>query len=119
MNEIIACCGLVCHTCPIYLAAREPDPSRKETMLNEIIKMGKEYYGVEFKLEEITECDGCMSDTGRLYFRCKDCQIRNCAKDKDLSSCACCDEYPCDKLAGIFKADTEAKSRLDLRRGKF
>ncbi len=33
-----------------------------------------------------------------------DCAIRNCAKDRGVTACGFCSEYPCAKLKTLFKS---------------
>ena len=116
---MIAYCGLDCLSCPIYTATRLQDKEKKKEKREEILHLIKEHYGIEFKLEDITECDGCMSETGRLFSGCKDCPIRECARQKELESCAYCDEYVCGTLEEFFAKEQKAKTRLDkLKRQK-
>ena len=119
MAEIISYCGLLCKSCPIYLATRETNVSRKQEIVFEIIHACKEHYGIEYKYEDINDCDGCTSDTGRLFIGCKDCKIRKCAAQKGIENCAHCDEYACDNLLESFKSDPGAKERLDMIRDSF
>ena len=113
MNGIISYCGLDCHACPIYIAGRETDHAKKEKMIYEIVLACKEHYGVDYKYEDINECDGCKSESGRLFFGCSDCKIRKCAVEKGIENCAYCDEYACNNLMEFFKSDPGAKTRLD------
>ena len=110
---MIAYCGLLCQECPIYLATREIDKSKKEKMIYDIIHQCKEIYGIEYKFSDITDCDGCKSGNGRLFKGCVDCKIRKCAIKRGLKNCAYCEEYACDSLMELFKSDPNAKIRLD------
>ena len=61
MKEMIAHCGLVCSKCRSFLATlRDDDEARAGTAV---------YYaktcGFHLKPEDIN-CDGCLSDSGRL-----------------------------------------------------
>jgi hypothetical protein len=116
MNEIIAYCGLYCHSCPIYLATREMDEEKRYKMRVDIARQIKEHYGQESKPEDVTDCDGCKTETGRLYSGCKNCQIRKCGSRKGIENCAHCNEYACEKLEKFFVTDPEAKKRLDAIR---
>ncbi|MEJ2495000.1 MAG: DUF3795 domain-containing protein [Ignavibacteriaceae bacterium] len=116
MNTSISYCGLVCESCPIYLATRETNKSKKKKMIYDIIDMCATHYGVNYKYEDINECDGCKSTSGRLFFGCNDCRIRRCAIEKGVENCAYCEEYACNNLFEIFKTDPGAKTRLDLIR---
>jgi len=116
MTEIISYCGLLCQCCPIYLATRETDISKKQEMIFEIIRACKEHYGIEYKYEDINDCDGCISDTGRLFIGCNNCKVRKCAVQKGVENCAHCDEYVCNDLAELFKSEPGSKKRLDMIR---
>ena len=113
MNEIISYCGLDCQACSIYLTTIEIDQTKKEKMIYEIIHACKEHYGVDYKYEDINDCDGCKSERGRLFFGCSNCKIRECAIGKGIENCAHCDKYACENLMELFKTDPRAKTRLD------
>jgi hypothetical protein len=112
MTEMLAYCGLVCDTCPIHLATLETDKGKQERMRAEIVRMCKEHYGMVYAIDEITDCDGCLTDGERLFSACKNCLIRACARGKNLQNCAFCPDFSCEKLEAIFKTDTEARKRL-------
>ncbi len=113
MTEIIACCGLVCQTCPIYLATRQENKEEQARMRAEIAQLCKEQYGVNYEPEDITDCDGCQTEGERLFSASKNCPIRKCARQKGLENCAYCTEYACGKLEAFFSTDPTAKTRLD------
>ena len=115
-SEMIAYCGLNCITCPIYLATREKNPEKQRQMKEQIVIAIKKYLGEEKRVEDITDCDGCKAQSGRLYSGCQKCQIRECAMQKHLENCAYCRQYPCEKLTRFFDSediDGGAKKRLD------
>ncbi len=112
MDEEIAYCGLVCRTCPIYLAAREEDKEKQARLREAIALVCNEKYGMMYGPEDITDCDGCRTG-GRLFAGSRSCAIRKCAVDKGVINCAYCADYICGKLEGFFAADQEAKVRLD------
>jgi hypothetical protein len=116
MNEMLSYCGLVCNSCPIYLATREKDKSKKDKMIYNIIDMCKKYYGNDYKYEDINQCDGCKSETGKLFFSCSGCKIRKCAVEKGIENCAYCNKYACEDLSKMFNSDPGTKTRLDLIR---
>lgn len=116
MENGMAYCGLVCHTCAIRLATCQEDPTKQREMRAEIARQIEEHYGQEFKPENVGECDGCKADTGRLFAGCRTCQIRKCAMDKGIESCAYCSDYPCEALEKLFTTDVEARKRLDTIR---
>jgi hypothetical protein len=113
---MISYCGLDCHTCLIYLAAREINKTNKEKMISEIVDKCKEHYGVELEYEDILDCDGCKSVIGRIFTSCSNCKIRKCAIEKEIENCAHCSEYACENLMALFKTDPCAQTRLDIIR---
>jgi hypothetical protein len=116
MTEMIGYCGLTCQTCPIYLATRQENKEEQARMRAEIVQQCKEQYGMNYELEDITDCDGCQTEGERLFSACKNCLIRKCAREKELENCAYCTEYACGKLEAFFNTDPTAKTRLDAVR---
>jgi hypothetical protein len=116
MNEIIAYCGLVCHSCPILLATREENSEKRDMMRVDISEQIRKHYGTEYRPQDITDCDGCKSESGRLFSGSKKCEIRKCAREKSIENCAHCNEYACERLDKFFATDPEAKKRLDVIR---
>ena len=114
METFISYCGLMCQGCPIFWATAEKNEDKKRKMKTVIAKMSNDHYKTNFGPENIVDCDGCKTENGRLFAGCYDCQIRNCAKSKNISSCASCEEYSCDKLDQFFKENPESKIRLDI-----
>lgn len=117
MDDMIAYCGLTCHTCTIYLATREKDQEKRNKMRIEIARQIKKRYGQECKPEDVADCDGCRAEDGRRFCG-GDCQIRKCARDKGLENCASCTEYACEKLKKLFATDPDARKRLDEIRSR-
>jgi histidinol-phosphate/aromatic aminotransferase/cobyric acid decarboxylase-like protein len=113
MSKTVAYCGLLCQTCPLYLATRQENKEERARMRAEIVKLCQEHYGMNYALADITDCDGCKAETGRLFSASENCAVRNCAKQKNLENCAYCTDYACGKLEAIFKTDPAARARLD------
>ncbi len=113
VNTMITYCGLVCDTCPIYLATRKENKEEQAMMRAQIAQMCNEKYGMKYKPEDISDCDGCRTEGGRLFSGSQSCAIRKCARQKKLINCAHCTDYICEKLEAFFKTDPAAKSRLD------
>lgn len=44
---------------------------------------------------------------------CKDCDVRQCGLEKKLENCACCGEYPCEKLDRVLDKSPRARATLD------
>jgi hypothetical protein len=113
MEKITAYCGLACDSCLILLATLEQDESQQQTMRESIAEKCSAIYGMSLKPEDITDCDGCRSNTGRIFSGCLSCGIRTCAIERNLSSCAYCNEYACVKLQKHFELDPQAQIRLE------
>lgn len=62
MKEIIAFCGLDCNECGAFLATRENNDQKRAEVAQEWSRLFK----VEVKPEDIN-CEGCLSDGGRLF----------------------------------------------------
>lgn len=110
---MMAYCGLVCDECPIHLATLETDPVRRLAMREDIVRQCATQYGVNLPLSDVSDCDGCRADSGKLFTGCRNCQIRSCAMLKDIDNCAHCADYPCQILTDFFRLEPDAQTRLD------
>ncbi len=85
-------CGHDCSRCVTYLATIRND--------FELCKQSQRFYrdefGLEIPLSEI-HCMGGWSDD--IFYLCSGCPWMKCCKEKGLSVCSDCDEYPCKPLA--------------------
>jgi hypothetical protein len=115
-HERVAYCGLMCDGCPIYWATQETDPEKQAKMRTAIARLGQEQYDLTFRPEDISDCDGCRTENGRLFSGCKTCEIRDCARERNLKTCAHCDDYACEKLRKMFATDPGAKTHLEVIR---
>jgi len=108
MSKIIAYCGLNCSDCPAYIATQKNNT-------NELERIAKKWSNErkQFDAKDIL-CDGCHSDD-RIFQWCKECDIRSCAREKRLESCAYCEDYICELLNNALgkNIDPSAKQRLD------
>lgn len=103
MTGILAYCGLTCHTCPIYLATRQKNKKEQARMRAEIVKQCQEHYGITYKLEDITDCDGCNTEGERLFSSSRDCLIRKCARGRDLKTAPRALSMPANSLPPFSK----------------
>jgi len=110
---MIAYCGLKCDTCPIHLATLEQDRSHQQTMRESIAEQCSKLYDMNLQPEDITDCDGCRANTGRLFSGCLNCKIRKCVNKKNIESCAFCSDYVCGILKEHFTHDPTSQSRLE------
>ena len=110
MGKIIAVCGLACDDCPAFTATLKDDQLEKE-------RVAKMWSSSEFPLKaEDISCEGCTTVKGKLMKFCETCQVRQCGMEKNVSNCAYCGDYPCDKLNEVWKMfeSGEAKKILDM-----
>jgi hypothetical protein len=106
-------CGLGCSECPAYIATQKND----DALRAETAKKWSEMFKSDIKAADIN-CDGCQSDGGRLFSYCSICEIRKCAREKKVATCAACPEYSCAKLDAFLANVPEARKALEeLRKG--
>jgi len=111
MKEMTAYCGLHCHECGAFLATRDNDNRKR----NEVAKLWSDQYHADIRPEDIN-CDGCKSGGSCHFQYCGVCEIRLCARKRNIANCAFCDEYPCEKLEEFFKMAPQSKVSLDALR---
>ncbi len=108
MEKIIAHCGLVCSSCPTFIATKnDDDEARKKTA-----KLYSEKFGFNLTPQDIN-CDGCLSDSGNLIAYCRECKIRSCCREKQVDHCAVCVDQPCDHLKKFHDFSPDAKRCFD------
>ncbi len=98
MDEIIACCGLVCSVCPAYVATR----SGERDALKRVAAEWRELFGMPDIAADDVACDGCLARDGRLWAHCADCAVRTCAMRRSVTNCGHCPDYACEKLEVVF-----------------
>jgi hypothetical protein len=111
---MIAYCGINCSECPAYIATQKNDNEARKKVAEEWQKA----FNPNIKPEDIN-CDGCTSNSARLFNYCKECKIRLCGIEKKVENCAYCNEYTCEKLAKFFEMAPKVKETLDnIRKDK-
>ena len=113
MEQLISYCGLVCSTCPAFIATRDNDNVKRKQTAEEWSKQFKS----EIKPEDI-DCRGCVATEGKLFNYCMVCEIRKCGVGKKVENCGACPDYACEKLTAFFKMAPSAKQNLDEVRKK-
>ena len=108
MEKMISFCGIVCTECPGYIATQKDDDNERR----KIAELWSKQYNADIKSEDVN-CDGCLSDSGRLIGHCKVCEIRKCGQDKKIINCAYCNEYACEKLNQFLEMMPDAKTTLE------
>lgn len=107
MSDMIAYCGLDCKECKAFKATQTKDLERKE----QIAKHWSDQGEIKFKPEDV-DCHGCKSDVISGFCR-RLCEIKPCAEEKKVKTCAHCDNYQCGKLKEYLSTDPEATRNLE------
>ena len=111
---MIAYCGIKCSDCQILLATKEDS----EASRIDVAKTWSQKFGWDLKPADIN-CEGCLSEGGRLFNYCESCGVRQCAGEKGVETCADCNDFGCDKLKVIWELAPEAKANLvKMRKGR-
>ena len=91
----IAYCGDDCESCPRYTATKSNDVRELEEAAILWEKAG--YHDRLVPPEEMI-CHGCLSLEQCFYD-----DIRECARGRGIRNCGECNEYPCDRISGVFE----------------
>lgn len=110
-EKLIAVCGINCSACPAYIATKNNDVKEKKR----IAKLWSEEFGVKLRASDI-HCVGCINKKGPHVNYCNVCEIRLCANDKGLNSCAECNEFMCETLKNFIQFLPEAQLNLEEKR---
>lgn len=113
MTEMIAYCGLTCHSCGAFQATLSDDDAKRQ----EVAGLWSKMYGANLEPGDIN-CAGCLSDVEPLFAHCRVCEVRKCASEKGVANCAHCPDYACDMLQAFFKLAPEAKAQLEEVRAR-
>jgi hypothetical protein len=108
MEKMIGYCGIICSDCPVLIATQKNDDAERRRVAEIFTKQ----YGTEYKPEAIN-CDGCLSDSPRIFSYCNLCNVRKCGREKHVENCAHCGNYPCEELFKVFAGYPKAKETLD------
>lgn len=90
-KECICYCGHDCSRCVTYIATLTDDDILREKSQ----AFYKDLLGRDIPLDKFN-CSG--SKTDNVFELCHGCPFRNCCKERNISSCDLCPEYPCDTL---------------------
>jgi len=113
MEKMIGYCGIICSDCPVLIATQKDDDAERRRVAEIFTKQ----YGKKYKPEDIN-CDGCISDSPRIFSYCNVCEMRKCGGEENVENCAHCPEYPCEKLSRLLSKYSKAKETLDeIKRG--
>jgi hypothetical protein len=108
MEKMIAYCGIVCSECPTLQATQKDDDEARK----QVAEMWSKQFELDLKPENIN-CDGCLTDSDRLFGHCYVCEIRKCSREKGLDNCAYCGDFACDQLSTFFNVAPHAQKSLE------
>lgn len=104
----ISYCGQSCSKCPVYQATRENDHAQQ-------VWLAMEYSSADYPIQpEEMRCHGCHSQQA-LAPVCERCEIRSCASNCVLISCAECQNYPCSIIERLVPIETDNRAELEAR----
>jgi hypothetical protein len=110
MAKLLAHCGLDCSKCDAYLLRNEKDVALRSAAA----KKWEKLYGYSDLKPENIACDGCLSETGRVFFNCNICPIRMCANERKVVHCSECEDFPCENIKKFHANHPDAKRNLEL-----
>jgi len=113
LERMVGHCGIICSDCPVFIATKKNEDAERKR----VAELFTRQYGRKYTPENIY-CDGCVSDSPRIFHYCNVCKIRKCAKEENVKNCAYCPEYPCEKLSRLFSKYPKAKETLKEIRQK-
>lgn len=108
MEKIIAYCGITCSECPAFIATKNNDDAKRK----ETAELWSKKYNHDMKTEDIN-CDGCLTETGRIIGYGAFCEIRKCGQERGVENCAYCGDYACEKLEKFFEMAPMFRDTLD------
>jgi hypothetical protein len=84
--EYLSPCGMYCSVCSVRAADKNNDQQLKGQLAM--------FFGTS---PENIACEGCLS-TKTFEMMVKTCSIRACAREKALTGCHQCGDFPCDVI---------------------
>lgn len=114
MATLIAPCGLDCAQCEAYRHTQISDLNALEALL---AKWKVEFNAPQMTIQDVL-CDGCLSASGRHCGYCANCEIRRCAVERNLHTCAECSSYACQRLTGFWQGVPQAQVNLEALRAR-
>ncbi len=82
----------------------------REIKKREAKTLGNEL-GIRIQSEDL-RCEGCQGSEEKMWFECRLCLIRQCAKVRRVTTCLECKHYPCQVLKVWFGKSKFAEKNL-------
>jgi hypothetical protein len=97
--DFLAPCGLYCGVCAIHIAGRDNNQKFKESLVK-LYQGGVPGKGTLPGSDKLTpesiHCQGCLSGDPFVY--CRQCEIKDCTREKGYAGCHECGEFPCEYI---------------------
>jgi hypothetical protein len=92
---LVGFCGDNCALCPRYIATKRGEIHDLKKVRDLWVRVG--WRDKDTSAEEIA-CRGCASVKSCGYDN-----VRVCAKNKEISNCGECNDYPCQEIIEVFR----------------
>jgi hypothetical protein len=106
-------CGIDCEVCPAYTATQNNSTEERTKVAEDWSKA----FNCDMKADDIN-CDGCTAHTGKVIWHWNECEIRQCAEEMKVPTCASCNDYACETLNKFLDQAPEMKKNLESLRNK-
>ena len=107
-EKMIAYCGIVCTGCPSMVATLANDREG----LEKVAEMAREQWGQADATWETVQCTGCKESGVHIAY-CSECEVRVCASQKGVETCAHCDQFEgCAILEKFFELIPDCRQSL-------
>ena len=106
VSSMIGCCGLDCEKCDAYIATINDDQALRE----KTAKLWSELNNAPILPEHIN-CVGCRADGVKTVFCESLCEIRKCARSRNVATCGDCAEWRNCPTVGAIIANSPATLR--------
>jgi len=110
----LAYCGIDCTGCDVFKATVHGDGQARRRAVEVWTKTAQQHWGMQTLDPAVLNCRRCRTEGEKLFRGCRDCPIRRCARQRDLSSCGLCPEWrQCPRLASLLADSPEARRNLE------
>lgn len=108
MDKMIGYCGLDCTKCDAYLATIHNDDALRERTAKKWAELNNAPITAD-----MINCMGCRMDGVKTPFCDFMCEIKQCAKKKEVETCRDCEKKnECKTLESITNYSQEAKDNI-------
>lgn len=106
-------CGINCRHCDVYKATTQGDLAARARAAKLFAKTAQEHWGMAALDPMVLDCTGCRSGCVQHHGYGR-CPIPPCARKRNLASCGLCPDWrTCQRLAGVFADEPQARTNLE------